>query len=82
MAIKTASNKVGTCSIIFVFIVALRGRRGDTERVVARWRRPVASSEALAMLHWVMSFVLHRCTAMAIEIARDGGAFVRCHRLF
>jgi hypothetical protein len=81
-AIKTASNKVGTCSIIFVFIVALRGRRGDTEQVVARWRRPVASSEALVMLHWVMSSVLHRHTAMAIEIACNGGAFVRCRRLF
>ena len=81
-AIKTASNKVGTCSIIFVFIVALRGRRGDTEQVVARWRRPVASSEALVMLHWVMSSVLHRRTAMAIEIACNGGAFVRCRRLF
>jgi hypothetical protein len=27
------------------------GRRGDTERVVARWRRSVASGEALVMLH-------------------------------
>jgi hypothetical protein len=30
------------------------GRRGDTERVVARWRRPVASRVALDMLHWEM----------------------------
>ena len=27
------------------------GRLGDTEQVVARWRHPVASSEALVMLH-------------------------------
>ena len=27
------------------------GRRGYTERVVAQWRRPVASGEALVMLH-------------------------------
>jgi len=27
------------------------GRRGNTERVVAQWRRPVASGEALVMLH-------------------------------
>jgi hypothetical protein len=52
------------------------GRRGDTERVVAQWRRPVASGEALVMLHWAMRSVLHRRTAMAIEIACDGGAFI------
>ena len=73
---------MGTCSSIFVFIVALCSRRADIEQLVARWRRPVASGEALVMLHWVMSSVLHRRTAMAIEIARDGGAFVRCRRLF
>ena len=33
------------------------GRRGDTERVVARWWRPVASSEALVMLHRGMCFI-------------------------
>jgi len=57
------------------------GRRGNTERVVAQWQHPVASGEALVMLHRVMHSVLHRRTAMAIKIARDGGAFV-CHRLF
>ena len=57
----------------------LGGRRGDTERVVAQWRRPVASGEALVMLHWAMRSVLHRRTAMAIESACDGGAFV-CNR--
>jgi hypothetical protein len=34
------------------------------------------------MLHRAMRSVSHRHTAMAIEIARNGGAFVRCHRLF
>ena len=58
------------------------GRRGDTERVVARWQRQVASSKALVMLHRAMHFVLHWRTAMAIEIAHNGGAFVRRHRLF
>ena len=56
--------------------------RGNTEQVVAQWRRPVASGEALVMLHWAMRSVWHRCTAMAIEMARDGGAFVRHRRLF
>jgi hypothetical protein len=58
------------------------GRRVDTERVVARWRRSVASGEALVMLHRAMRSVLHRRTAMAIKMARDGGTFFRRHRLF
>ena len=58
------------------------GRQGDTERVVARWRRPVASGKALVMLHRAMRSVSHRRTAMTIEMARDGGTFVRRRRLF
>jgi hypothetical protein len=55
-------------------------RRGNMEQVVARWWRPVASGEAPVMLHWAMPSVLHRHTAMAIEIACNEGAFV-CRRL-
>ena len=55
------------------------GRRGDTERVVAQWRCSVASGEALVMLHWEMRSVLFQRTAMAIEIAHDGGIFIRRH---
>ncbi len=58
------------------------GRQGDTERVVAQWRRSVASGEALVMLHWAMRSVPHWRTAMAIEMARDGGTFVRRRRIF
>jgi len=58
------------------------GHRGDTEQVVARWRRSVASGESLVMLHRVMRSVSHRRTTMAIETARDGGTFVRHRRLF
>ena len=58
------------------------GHRGDTEQVVARWRRSVASGEALVMLHRDMRSVSHRRTAMAIEMACDGGTFVRHRRLF
>jgi len=56
--------------------------RGDTEQVVARWRRSVASGEALVMLHRAMCSISHRRTAMAIKMARDGGTFVRHRRLF
>jgi len=58
------------------------GRRGNTERVVARWRRLVASIKALDLLHRAMRAVSHHRTAMAIEIASDGGAFVRRRHLF
>jgi hypothetical protein len=57
-------------------------RWGNTEQVVARWRRLVASIKALDLLHWTMRTVLHQRTAMAIEIASDGGAFVRHRHLF
>jgi len=40
------------------------GRRGNTERVVARWRRLVASTKALDLLHRAMCAVSHHCTAM------------------
>jgi hypothetical protein len=82
MAIKMAS-KVGAYCIIVVLIIALAGfRLGDAEQVAARWWRSVASSEALVMLHREMRSVLHRCTAMAIKMARKGGAFVRHRHLF
>ena len=60
------------------------GRWGDTERVDARCRRPVASGVALDMLHRAMPSVSLRRTAVAIETAGGRGAFVRhrrfCHR--
>ena len=58
------------------------GRRGHTERVVTRWRRPVASGKALVMLHRAMPHVPHQRLRMAIEMACDGGAFVCPRRLF
>jgi hypothetical protein len=33
----------------------------------------VASGETLVMLHWVMRFILHRRTAMAIKMAGGRG---------
>ena len=65
------------------FVFCLPGcRRGDTERVVARWRHLVAFMKALDLLHQAMLTVFHHRTAMAMEMASDGGTFVRCHRLF
>ena len=48
------------------------GRRGNTEQVVARWRRPVASGVALVMLHRAIPHVLLQRLRMAIEMASNG----------
>jgi hypothetical protein len=45
------------------------GRRGDTERVVARLRSLVAFMKALDLLNREMRSVFHRRIAMAIEMA-------------
>ena len=58
------------------------GCRGNTEQVVAWWRCPVSSGVALDMLHREMPHVSLQRLTMAIEMARNGGAFVRRCRLF
>ena len=45
------------------------GRLSDMEQVVARWRHPVASGEALVMLHQAMPHVLLQCLGMPIKMA-------------
>jgi hypothetical protein len=56
-------------------IVGHGGRRGDAMRALARWRHPVALSEALDVLHRAMHPALHRGIRMAIEIASNSPAF-------
>jgi hypothetical protein len=46
--------------------------------ILARWQRPVASSEALDRLHWAMCAVTYRRIAMAIKMATFLGVFVDC----
>jgi hypothetical protein len=46
--------------------------------ILARWRRPVASSEALNLLHQAMCAVTYRRIAMAIKMATFLGVFVDC----
>ncbi len=46
--------------------------------ILARWRCPVASSEALDLLHWAMPAVLYQRTAAAINMATFLGVFVDC----
>jgi hypothetical protein len=72
IAIETASF-VGVFVDCCLFACCPGGHWGDTEQVVARCRRPVASGVALDILHWAIYFVLHRRTAMAIKTANNGG---------
>ena len=52
-------------------------RWGDTGRILARWRRPVASRLALDLPYWAMPSASYRLIRMAIEMTSEGGAFVR-----
>jgi hypothetical protein len=46
--------------------------------ILARWRRPVASIEALDLLHQAMHAVTYRHIAMAIKMAIFACVFVDC----
>jgi hypothetical protein len=37
--------------------------------ILAQWRRPVASTKTLNLLHWAMCALLYRRTAAAIKMA-------------
>ena len=68
ISIKMASKVVHPCCFAWF--------SGGTEQVVAQWRCLEASGVAQDMLHRAMHSVLHRCTAMASEIASGGGTSV------
>ncbi len=83
MAIKMASF-VGVFVDCCLLACCPGGRWGDTERVFARWRHPVAFGVALDMPHQVMPSDLLRNIIVAIKAPSGWGAFVRhwwfCHR--
>jgi hypothetical protein len=49
--------------------------RGDTGRILARWRRPVASRIALDLPHWAMRSSPYCLIQMAIEMASKAADF-------
>jgi hypothetical protein len=73
--------KMATFLAVFVdcclFACCPGSRWGNTERVVAQWRLPGASSVALDLLHQEMPRSLLQRVRMAIEMACNGGTFVR-----
>jgi hypothetical protein len=68
MAIETASF-IGVFVDCCLFACCPGSRWGDTERVVTRCQRPVASGVALDMTHWAMPSVLLWRTTVAIKTA-------------
>jgi hypothetical protein len=56
-------------------IVDHGGRRGNAMRALARWQHPLASSEALVVLHRAMSPASHRRIRMVVEIVVNLPAF-------
>ncbi len=46
--------------------------------ILAQWQRPVASSDALDLLHRAMCAVTYRRITMAIEMASFTGVFADC----
>jgi hypothetical protein len=77
-----AAINMATFSGVFVdcglFACCSGSRWGDTEQVVTRWQRPVASKVALDMPHWAMPSVLLWHIRKAFKTGRNGGAFW-CH---
>jgi hypothetical protein len=61
--------------VILTEIVDHGGRRGNAMRALARWRHPVASSEALDVLHRVMCPASYHRIRVAIKIASNSPAF-------
>jgi len=61
-----------------VFLTKIDGHGGccgDAMRALARWRHPVASSEALDVLHREIRPASYRRIRMAIKIASNSPAF-------
>jgi hypothetical protein len=56
-------------------IVDHGGRRGETAQALARWRHPVASSEAMVVIHRAMRPASRRRIRMVVEIVVNLPAF-------
>jgi len=57
--------------VCFIQIIDHGGRWGNWAQALDQWQHPVASSEALDVLHHAMHPALYRLIFMAIEIASN-----------
>jgi hypothetical protein len=71
---KLLAENVGVLCVFNKF-VAHDGRQDNTVQALARWQHPVASREALDVLHWAMRPASHRRICMVIEVASNLPAF-------
>ena len=62
--------------------MTMTSARGDTGQILTQWRHMMASMVALDLPSWVMCLALYRLIRMAIEMASEVGAFVRCRGFF
>jgi len=62
-------------SILYAKIDDHGVRWGDTGRILAQWRHPIASRVALVLPYWAMHSASYRLIGMAIELARKVGTF-------
>ena len=62
-------------SIFYAEIDVHGVRRGNTGRILTRWRRQVASRVALDLPYWAMRSALYGLIRMAIEMSRKAGPF-------
>jgi hypothetical protein len=69
MASETA-DKYGNFSLFFLWHSNPLSVRGNTARILARWRRPVASCEALNPLYQAISAVSCQCMNPSVEAGR------------
>ncbi len=77
---KTAVSQCHN-SIVWAKIDDHGVRRGDTGQILDQWQHMVASRVAIDLPYWVMRSASYRLIRMAIEMTREGGAFV-LHRWF
>jgi hypothetical protein len=70
---RTGPAKRPTSMVLFCFFLMhsnLPSVRGNTAQILARWRHPVASHEALDPLYWSILAVLCRRISSSVETAR------------
>jgi hypothetical protein len=60
---------------VFNQFIDYDNQRGNTAQALAQWQHPVASHEALDVLHWARCPALHCRICMVIEVASNLPAF-------
>ncbi len=65
---SVTAGKYGALFVVFFLNANPVVRRGNTVRILAQWRHPVASGVAMNSLHWAMRAVSYRRISLAVEL--------------